>query len=968
MIVRSVLFINKSLLSIGSMIEVMEKEYPEEEIWASLHPLVRSWFRARFKTFAPPQRYAILNIRNRLNTLISSPTGSGKTLSAFLSIINELVELSEKGQLEDRVYCIYISPLKALANDISRNLLTPLKEIEELSGKKMGIRVSIRTGDTSASEKAGMLKKPPHILITTPESLAIMLSTIKFSEKLKGVQWCVIDEIHALASSKRGVHLSLSLERLQAQTYFTRIGLSATVAPLEEVAKFLVGFDLDLGEVRDCKIVDVNFAKQLDLKVLSPVENMMKASFEGLNTATYKLIDDLIQSHKTTLIFTNTRSATERVVHHLKERFPQHYTKIDDVEAEDSIKEAVSIAEVKEAEQKSGPDLVSEELGEDAGPDKKLPGVTPAPEPGFVVDEGLAGSGMAGQANLPGTTAYKTLIGAHHGSLSKEHRLNVENKLKEGALKVVVSSTSLELGIDIGYIDLVILLGSPKSVARALQRIGRSGHRLHEKAKGRIIVMDRDDLVECSVLLKAALERKIDRIDIPMNCTDVLAQQILGLALEEQKKVTDIYKIVKSSYNYNTLEINQFMAIVRYLAGEYADLEDRRVYAKIWYDEDTGMIGKRGKMARVIYMTNIGTIPDETNVKVKVDNHLIGYIAEPFLEKLRRGDVFVLGGNTYEFQFTRGMTAYVKATSNRAPTVPSWYSEMLPLSYDLALEIQKFRRLMEENLKYNMAKKDTLDFIHSYLYVDEYGANSIYEYFKEQFLFAEIPHDKKVIIEYYTDSNRKRVIFHTLFGRRVNDVLSRAVAFAISRIHKKDVELGISDNGFYLAFDKSIQVSRAFGMIKSQDLKKLMGFALDKTEVLNRRFRHCAARALMILRSYKGYKKSVGNQQQSSRLLLSALRRISMDFPVLEEARREVLEDLMDITHAQEVLEKIEKDEIQVKEIFTDIPSPFAFNLVAMGYSDIMKMEDRLEFLRRMHNMILAKIDLKQRRRETEDP
>jgi Lhr-like helicase len=938
-------------------IEFMKKPYEDEEILDSFHPILRKWFSRKFKGFAPPQKFSILNIRNRINTLISSPTGSGKTLSAFLSIINELVDLSENGKLDDKVYCIYISPLKALANDISRNLLEPLKEMEEDAKKNLGIRVAIRTGDTTPSQKQRMVAHPPHILITTPESFAIILSSLRFREKLISAQWVVVDEIHALASSKRGAHLALSLERLQSQTYFTRIGLSATVAPLEDVAKFLVGYDLEKQDYRDCRIVDVNYAKQLDLKVISPVENLVDASYETVSNATYRIIDELIQSHRTTLIFTNTRSATERVVHYLKDKFPQHYTKLEEEEneAEQALEQAYEavdkemISNGRTAETIQGD--VEKNSDEDAASMVNHPNARDDGKDSFDLD------------NMEKPKGYKSLIGAHHGSLSKEHRLNIEDKLKRGELRVVVSSTSLELGIDIGYIDMVILLGSPKSVARALQRIGRSGHQLHEKAVGRIIVMDRDDLVECSVLLKAAVDRKIDRIDIPLNCADVLAQQILGIALEDApKQLDEVFKIITSAHTFRTLERKTFMDIVRYLAGEFASLEERNVYAKIWYDEQTGMIGKKGKLSRVIYMTNIGTIPDETSIKVKIQNHLVGYIAEPFLEKLRRGDVFVLGGNTYEFQYTQGMTAYVKASINRPPTVPSWYSEMLPLSYDLAIEIQKFRRLMDENLRYNPNKEDTISFINSYLHVDSYGANSIFEYFNEQYQYAEIPNDRKILIEHYSDGSKKRVIFHTLYGRRVNDVLSRAVAFAISKIGKKDVEMGISDNGFYLAFDKSIQATRAFSMIKANELKRVMSLALDKTEVLNRRFRHCAARALMILRAYKGYKKSVGKQQMSSRLLLGAVKKISPDFPILAEARREVLEDLMDIKHAEEVLNQIEAGTIQVKEAFTEIPSPFAFNLMVMGYSDIMKMEDRIEFLKRMHNLVLAKIELKERK------
>ncbi len=882
-----------------------EKPYPDKAIYETFNPLVEEWWKKTFKEFAPPQKFSIINIHNRENTLVSSPTGSGKTLSAFTAILNELTDLDMKGILEDKVYAVYISPLKALGNDIEKNLNEPLQQLNELfkekyatkKKKELSVRVAVRTGDTSTSDRSKMLRKPPHILITTPESLAIMLTTTKFREKLADTEWVIVDEVHSMADNKRGVHLSISLERLQRITSFTRIGLSATVSPLEEVAKFLVGYeDPDKELTRPCKIVDVNYIKKLNLKVLSPVQNLIKSSFNDIHASTYNLINELIQKHRTTLIFTNTRSATERVVHQLKERFPKQYTKIKDLDEE--------------------------------------------------------------------TDDDKSFIGAHHGSLSKELRKNIEDRLKNGELKAVVSSTSLELGIDIGYIDLVILLGSPKSVARALQRIGRSGHKLHDEAKGRIIVLDRDDLVECSVLLKAALEKKIDRIMIPRNVFDVLAQQVFGIAIEESMKAEEAYKTIRNSYCYKDLTREDFNKVIKYLSGEYVSLEDRNVYAKIWYDEETGMIGKRGKLARVLYMTNIGTIPDETSVKVKLDKQYIGSIAEPFLEKLRKGDVFVLGGQTYEFRYAQGMTAYVKTSVNRPPTVPSWFSEMLPLSFDLAMEIQKFRRFIEELFLSKSSKKDIMEFINTYLYVDEYGANSIYEYFREQYMFAEVPHDKKLVIEHYDDSKNKYIVFHSLYGRRTNDVLSRAFAFILGRIHGKDIELNINDNGFYLMVpsSRSVQVSRAFSLLTKEDLRLVMKHALEKTEVLGRRFRHCAARALMILRSYKGRSKSVGKQQLNSRLLISAVKKIDEDFIILREARREVLEDLMDVFHAEEVLKSIHDNKLSVKEIYTDIPSPFAFNLITMGYSDIMKMDDKQQFLRNMHNQVLAKIALKEAR------
>jgi ATP-dependent Lhr-like helicase len=398
------------------------------------------------------------------------------------------------------------------------------------------------------------------------------------------------------------------------------------------------------------------------------------------------------------------------------------------------------------------------------------------------------------------------------------------------------------------------------------------------------------------------------------------------------------------------------MDVINYLSGEYSNLEDRNIYAKIWYDKETKMLGKRGKLGRMIYMTNIGTIPEETNVKVKIGEQIVGTLDEAFLERLKRGDVFVLGGETYEFLYAKGMVAYVKTSVNKPPTVPSWFSEMLPLSFDLASDIGKFRRYIEDLFVNKKNKQEIIKFINDYLYVEDNAANAIYEYFREQYLYSEIPNDKKLVIEFYNQEGKKYVVFHSLFGRRVNDVLSRAVAYAIARLQHRDVEIGINDNGFYIASLRDIQVLRALNLLKSKELDEVMKLAIDKTEVLKRRFRHCATRALMILREYKGHRKRVGRQQVSSMILLSAVRRISEDFSILKEARREVLEDLMDIENARNVLKLIEDKKIEIKQVHHSIPSPFALNLVLQGYVDVMKMEDKIEFLRRMHNMILAKI------------
>ncbi len=884
------------------MISFKEKPETEEELEKIMHPYVKEWFFRTFKEFSLPQKFGIMEVHKRNNILISAPTGATKTLTAFLSILNELIDSANKGILESKIYCVYISPLKALSNDMYKNIIQPLQEIEEIAGKSLGIHVGVRTGDTGQKERASMLKNPPHILITTPESLAILLSSVKFKEHLRNVDWCVIDEIHALAENKRGVHLSISLERLSAvSSHLARIGLSATISPLEDVAGFLVGKD------RDCKIIDVQFIKELDLKVVSPVPNLIGTPHEKMQAAMYELIDKLIQEHKTTLIFTNTRSATERVVHHLKERFPKHYAEVIDKEPEE------------------------QELLKEAKPD-----------------------------DLVLETGYVSRIGAHHGSLGRDIRLDIEDRLKRGELKCVVTSTSLELGIDIGYIDLVICLGSPKSVARFLQRAGRAGHKFHEKVKGRIIVLDRDDLVECSVLLKAAMERKIDRIHIPENCLDVLAQQIVGIVVGQQIYYNDLYKLVSQSYCYRDLPKKDFKDVIDYLAGRHAPLESRHIYAKLWYDEETGMIGRKGKMTRVIYMTNIGTIPDESFVEVKIGDRTVGYLDESFLEHLHKGDVFVLAGNVYQFKYARGLTAQVSASPNRPPTVPSWFSEMLPLSFDLALEIGKFRRLMEERFVAKRKKDEILDFIKEYVYVDGNAASAIYEYFNEQFLFSEISHDKKIILEVFDSDERTYFVFHSLFGRRVNDALSRAVSLVVSRMQHRDVTIGVNDNGFFIASEKKIQARKAFSVLKPDQLRKVLIAALEKTEILARRFRHCAARALMILRNYKGHQRRVGRQQVSSMILMNAVKQVDKDFPILKEARREVLEDLMDISNAEKIISLADSGKIKIKEINTSMPSPFSFNLVSQGIADTLKIEDKIEFLKRMHEKVVVKIALNQ--------
>ena len=666
-----------------SAIEFMKEPYKTADVKKILHPLVEEWFFSRFDDFSLTQLYGVKTIWNRKNVLISAPTGGTKTLTAFLGIINYLVGLALKNELEEKMYCVYCSPLKALSNDIFVNLERPLQEIYDLAeskGLKMQkIRVGLRTGDTTTAERAKMAKNAPHIFVTTPESLAIVLTTKKFVENLGALEFLVVDEIHALAN-KRGTYLSLTLERLCDFSLIdpVRIGLSATIAPIDEIAKFLVGNAPD----RKCLIAEVKLMKKVDVGLISPSKEVLEAESIENQKKLYGILDELIQEHKTTLIFTNTRNATERIIHYLDMHFPGKY-------------------------------------------------------------EGL--------------------IGAHHSSMSKSRRFEIEERLRKGELKVVVSSTSLELGIDIGDIDLVVLLRSPKGVARALQRIGRAGHKLHESPKGRFVVMDRDDLIECGVLMKGIIEKKIDSVHIPKNALDVLSQQIYGMAITRVWKAEEMLNLIRKAHCYEDLSREDFFDVISYLAGEY-DLQHRHVYAKIWYDEESGEIGKKGKIARVIYMTNIGTIPSEGFIEVVVGapadrrGQTVGKIDEGFLEKIKRGDVFVLGGQKYQYLYSRGMKAFVRADVAKKVTIPSWFSEMLPLSFDSALDIGRFRKLAKEKIR---NEKECVEFIQNYLYCEEEPAKNIYDYLYEQWKFSDIPTEKELVIEKFKQ-DKEYLVFHIL--------------------------------------------------------------------------------------------------------------------------------------------------------------------------------------------------------------
>ncbi|MBO8182145.1 MAG: ATP-dependent helicase [Archaeoglobus sp.] len=861
---------------------VQGKEYEDSEIEKLLHPLLREWFKSKFTSFTPPQKYAIYEAFKGNNILISSPTGSGKTLAAFLTTLNMLIDLASKNELEDRVYTLYVSPLKALNNDIRKNLEEPLEEIYELAERKgiklQPIRIGVRTGDTEQKERQQQTRKPPHIFITTPETLSIILVSPKLSRSLTRIKFLIIDEIHAVAENKRGTHLSLSVERLQRiqEGKMVRIGLSATIHPLEEVAKFLVGFEN--GRERDCIIADVSFSKPIDIKVISPVEDFFRESSESISEKLYETLADLIKSSKTTLIFTNTRSATERVVYNLRKR-----------------------------------------LGKD----------------------------------FP--------IRAHHSSLSKNVRLEVEDELKNGKLRCVVSSTSLELGIDIGYIDLVVLLGSPKSINRALQRIGRSGHKLHEVSVGRVVVVDQDDLVECTVLTNEALNRRLDRIKIPQKPLDVLCQHIVGMAIEKKWSVDEALKLIRSSYPYRNLTKDEFISVLKYLAG-HSDFEKKRVYGKIWFDESEEVFGRRGKLLRPIYYLNVGTIPDEVAIKVITkEGKRVGKVEEEFAERLVRGDVFVLAGRTFRFLRSKGMNIIVEEVEGEKPTVPSWFSEQLPLSYDLALRIQRFRREMEEILNSELLEfEDAVYYLRKNYNLERSSAEAIVRYFREQNLFSFIPTDKRFLIENFQDEGSECYVFHSLIGRRANSAISRVVAFRAGMLKNCSVKIAINDNGFMLKlpYRKRLSKEEIIELLSPENFVDHLVRALDRTEILRRRFRHVAVRSLMVLRNYLGREKSVWRQQLNADSLLRLIKKnFGNDFPVLKETYREIMEDSMDLENAVDFLNRLRQMEIRLAR--TPYPSPFALNIFVLGEEDVVLMEDRKKIIRSLYEKITRLIELR---------
>jgi ATP-dependent helicase Lhr and Lhr-like helicase len=889
---------------------------PEDAALLSLFdPIVRDWWLSSFRSaeglFTPPQRLGVPLISQGRNVLICSPTGSGKTLSAFISIINQLFIMAEKGELENTVYCLYISPLKSLANDIHKNLERPLQEMQTLAEERglavQEIRHAIRHGDVSAQEKARMLKRTPHILNTTPESLAILLSSPRFREKLREVRWVIVDEIHSLAASKRGVHLSLSLERLEelkrefeqktendrheelrssvdpASGSFVRIGCSATVEPMQEVADFLA------GNFRPVQVIDCRFSRSNDLRLLCPVPDLILADQKELSERLYELLHRHIQEHRSTLVFTNSRNGAERTLFNLKQRYPLFYN---------------------------------------------------------------AGNSAC-----------------HHGSMGREGRLDTESRLKQGLLKVVCSSTSLELGIDMPYIDLVLQIGSPKSVAALLQRFGRGGHSLDRAVKGRMIVLDRVELMECAVMLERARAGDVDRIHIPQNALDALCQHLLGMALERDWTVDEVLRVVRRSYCYRSLSEEELMSAVLYLCAAHEGMQERQIYARIRYDAETKIMGTRGGSSRMIYYTNSGMIPDQFTCDVLIrEGRFVGRLDEKYMEKLDKGDVFSIGGGAYSFCYRRGGKIYVDAASGR-PNIPTWSSERLPLSFDLARSILSFKSdtlwMMNSQKEEGRAghdddgsSKTVIRWLQSQYPIDENSARSICEIFRQQIAFLgedAVPTNCRIVVQECLDRETGRRIYYFLsgYGLRFNEGFSRMVAYLLSRQRMSDICITATDSGFVLSLQASgkVNLPAIIGSIREENCEQLLYRSLQNTSLLKSVFRINATRSFMILKNYKGRQKSARHQQFDADMLIGFAGKLD-EFAVLRESFREIIEDRFEVDNIKEVLRGLASGEIEVVVKKGATPSPMAFGLATLGAA----AEERRVRMRKMQEKMQGKM------------
>ncbi len=826
-------------------------------------PRVREWFEAAFAQATPAQAQAWPAIASGEHVLVSAPTGSGKTLAAFLWGLDRL---ASEPSSERHIRLVYVSPLKALSYDIERNLRAPLK------GIGADVKVAIRTGDTPQRERQRMLKEPPDILITTPESLYLML-TSRARELLRGAEWVIVDEIHAVAATKRGAHLALTLERLDAlareagRRQPQRIGLSATQTPLEEVARFLV------GPKRTCRIVDASAPKPLDVKVHVPVESMTDLSGEAaaidadvdqqatqtpqlhgsIWPAIYPELLRLVREHNSTIVFVNNRRSAERL--------------------------ALRLNELAAAEDADG-------------------GREPAP---------------------------REIARAHHGSLAREERLVVEELLKAGEIPCIVATSSLELGIDMGAVDLVLQVESPKSVAAGLQRIGRAGHGVGEVSRGRIFPKFRADLLECAVLVRRMREGAIEPTVVPRNPLDVLAQQIVAMAAcEEELAVEELYERVRRTYSYAELPRRQLEGVLDMLDGRYPSSEFGELRPRIVWDRLAGTIRPR-KGARALAVANAGTIPDRGLYLVTLpDGRRVGELDEEMVYEARPGQVFLLGASTWRIEEIGRDRVIVTPAPGAPGAVPFWKGEGVGRPKELGEAIGAFARWAVGQRPEVLEREYDLD---------ARAARNLVEYLREQQDATRVvPSDRTIVVERFRDEiGDWRLCVLSPYGGRIHAAWSLALSARIRERLGLEADAIYSDDGIVVHLPESDEMSGAqaveLALIEPDEVEDLIVGELGGSALFGARFREAAGRALLIPRAYPGRRTPLWQQRLKAQTLLEVARRYE-DFPIVLEAYRECLRDVLDLPGLTELLGRLHRRELSVVEVETATASPFASSLL----------------------------------------
>ena len=839
------------------------------------HPAVRTWFERRFGAPTDAQAGGWPLIRERRNTLVIAPTGSGKTLAAFLAGIDELVHRAEAGELADETAVVYVSPLKALGNDIQRNLETPLQEMlevaDELGVQLPAIRTAVRTGDTPQSQRQAMVRRPPHILITTPESLYLLLTAERGREMLRNVRTVIVDEVHALARDRRGSHLALSLARLDHVVRGEsplRVGLSATVKPIDEMARFLVGAD---GE---CEIVDLGHQRDIELRVEVPPSDLEAIAPKEQWGEVYARLAELITQHRTTLVFVNTRRMSERVAHNLSER-----------------------------------------LGEEA-------------------------------------------VASHHGSLSKERRLKVEQRLKAGELKALVATASLELGIDIGSIDLVCQVGSPRSIATFLQRIGRSGHALGLRPDGRLFPTTRDELVECAALVRSARAGLLDRVVQPVAPLDVLAQQIVAETACEDWREDDLFALARRAAPYESLEREQFDEIVGMLATGVGDGAGGSK-PLLHRDRINGVLRAR-RGSRMTALTNGGTIPEQAVYRVvaEPDETLVGNVDEDWAVESMAGDIFLLGSTSWRIKRIETDTVRVENAHGAPPTIPFWLGEAPGRTIEFSEEVGRLRREVAARLDDRPA---LLEWLRAACGLSETGAQQIIDYVRAtRDALGIVPSEVDVVFErFFDDSGGMQLVVHAPFGSRINRAWGVALRKRFCVSFDFELQAAANDDAMLLSSgpQHSWPLDEAFQWVNTRNVTESVEQSIFYMPLFPTRWRWNATRALSVPRMRGGRRVQPFLQRMISDDLLAAVFPQVVgcqenvtgalelpDHVLVRQTMDDCLREAMDIDGLIEILGRIERGEIRLHARDTTEPSPMAhevINVKPYGYLDDAPLEER---------------------------